>query len=303
MSKCGAQRRGNSKNFNRHRQPKYERWLSTRMGSSLQPAGLRLRHKATIQDVAICADGMDVLTAGADGTVGFWEVSSGSGAPRTIRDVASGGALRSIAQTGQDQLALGTDTGLLWLVHKSLFDSRKRPPKPIRAHRGRIWALACDADGSTVLSGSDDQTARLWDCATGKPLLRALEHESPVLWVALSDDGSKALTGCSDGSVRLWDVTSARLIEQLPSHHAAVAAVAFQRGENALFSAGMDMVIRCRRRPQSIPGDADLVLLWAEVFTGMEVDPNGEARVLEPRIWQERRQRLRRADFALEAGS
>jgi len=56
-----------------------------------------------------------------------------------------------------------------------------------------------------VVTGSKDNTARVWDVVSGKPLLLLSGQNSMVSSVAFSPDGTKVLTGSND--VHLWDIT------------------------------------------------------------------------------------------------
>ena len=68
-------------------------------------------------------------------------------------------------------------------------------------------AVAFSPDGKTVLTGSLDQTARLWDRATGRPIGGAMQHQGPVMAVAFRPDGKSVLTASGDNTVRLWPIT------------------------------------------------------------------------------------------------
>ncbi len=76
----------------------------------------------------------------------------------------------------------------------------------LNGHRRYVLQLAFSADGSTLVSTSEDQTVRLWDTATW------IEHPSPLLGhddevnaVAISDATRLVVTGSKNGEVMLWD--------------------------------------------------------------------------------------------------
>ncbi len=74
-------------------------------------------------------------------------------------------------------------------------------------------AVAFSPDGKSILTGSLDQTARLWDRATAQPIGGAMQHQGPVLGVAFRPDGKAVLTASGDNTVRVWPI--AELVDDL----------------------------------------------------------------------------------------
>ena len=73
-------------------------------------------------------------------------------------------------------------------------------------HRSSVEGVAFSPDGTLLLTGSDDKTARLWDAATQKPIGPPMKHEGPIRTVAFSVDGKTLLTASLDKTVRIWHV-------------------------------------------------------------------------------------------------
>ena len=94
-------------------------------------------------------------------------------------------------------------------------------------HGGSITSVAFAPDGKTILTGSQDATARLWDVASGREIRRLKGHEFVVTSVAFAPDGKTILTGSLDNTARLWDVATGREILRLKGHLLGVRSVAF----------------------------------------------------------------------------
>ncbi|MFE6684247.1 hypothetical protein [Streptomyces sp. NPDC057729] len=98
-------------------------------------------------------------------------------------------------------------------------------------HTGAVWAVATGVvDGRPIaVTGSDDETVRVWDLATreqvGEPLIG---HTDWVLAVATGvvDGRTVAVTGSRDGTVRVWDLTTHRQTGPALTFPAPVKAVA-----------------------------------------------------------------------------
>ena len=58
------------------------------------------------------------------------------------------------------------------------------------------------------MSGSYDQSVRVWDALTGVELKVLKGHTGYISSVAFSNNGMQIVSGSNDNSVRIWDVSS-----------------------------------------------------------------------------------------------
>jgi roadblock/LC7 domain-containing protein len=116
--------------------------------------------------------------------------------------------------------------------------------KALFSHAGTVVRVAFSPDGKAVLTGSADNTARLWEAATGRPLGQPLAHQGQVSAVAFSPDGKAVLTGSEDNTARLWDAATGRPLGQPMAHQGSVLAVAFSPDGKAVLTGSRDGTAR-----------------------------------------------------------
>jgi tetratricopeptide (TPR) repeat protein len=75
---------------------------------------------------------------------------------------------------------------------------------PPLLHGGWIWTVAFSLDGKNIVTVCGDQSARIWDAATGYPIGPPLRHPRAVHAVTFSPDGKNVLTGWTNGGARLY---------------------------------------------------------------------------------------------------
>lgn len=97
--------------------------------------------------------------------------------------------------------------------------------RSLKGHTKDVTSLSLSGDGRLALSGSEDQTAKLWDTSSGQCLQTFVGHSRPIGSVSLSADGQLALSGSSDQTVRLWETSSGRCLQTFVGHGEAVNSV------------------------------------------------------------------------------
>ena len=80
----------------------------------------------------------------------------------------------------------------------------------LKGHAGRVKSVAFSPDGQRLASGSDDNTCKIWDSATGKELFDLKGHAGWVYSVAFSPDGQRLASGSRGQTVKIWDIATGK---------------------------------------------------------------------------------------------
>ena len=125
-------------------------------------------------------------------------------------------------------------------------DPRPAPPTwllSLEGHTSMVNAVAVTPDGEQIVSGSMDDTIKVWDLQSGR-LLRSLKgHSFGVYSVAVTPDGKKVVSGSGDHTVKVWDLQSGRLLRSL-EHTNSVFALAVTPDGSQVISGSQDSTLQ-----------------------------------------------------------
>jgi WD40 repeat protein len=118
-------------------------------------------------------------------------------------------------------------TFLLILLTVSQNTFAQTQPKAILAgHTSAIFAVAFSPDGTTIATGSSDNSIRLWDSNTGEHIKTLEGHTDALHSVAFSPDGKTLISGDQARSLLVWDLDSGKVLKTL-KHSWVVKTVDF----------------------------------------------------------------------------
>ncbi|MBI1289813.1 hypothetical protein GC173_01025 [bacterium] len=205
-------------------------------------------HGGTVNSVAFSPDGTNVLTGSSDRTSRLWDTETGevlqtfTGHISTVNSVAFSpdgtriltGSL-SFHFDGEEHSYPGE--AWVWDAGTGIV------LQTFIGHTNSVRSVAFSPDGTRTLTGSYDNTARLWDVNTGQEL-QSFAHPEVVNSVAFSPDGTDILTGSNDKTARLWDASTGAALRTLSGHTNTVAGVAYSPDGTRVLTGSRDGTAR-----------------------------------------------------------
>lgn len=232
-----------------------------------------IEHKAGVRQIAFSPDSRTLAAGGFDNTLSLYDLKSRK---LTATGVGHTGGINSVAFTsdGQRLVTGGLDNTIrVWWTPATAIPADQQPVPTfspfaiLQGHTNWVLSIAVSKDGRTIVSGSRDNSARLWDMPEpGKVTWKVFEidktisavrnpnqpmvvttprkvlagHANAIEAVTISDDGKTVVTGSWDMTAKSWNAATGQVVKTFQGHKAGVWSVAISPdGKTLATAAGM----------------------------------------------------------------
>uniref|UniRef100_A0A914W6J7 WD repeat-containing protein 48 homolog n=1 Tax=Plectus sambesii TaxID=2011161 RepID=A0A914W6J7_9BILA len=203
-------------------------------------------HTDWVNDVILCCNGRNLISASSDTTVKVWNAHKGfcMSTLRTHRDYVKALAYAKdrelVASAGFDRAIFLWDVNTLTALTAS---NNTVTTSSLNGNKDSIYSLAMNSAGTVIVSGSTEKVLRVWDPRTCQKMMKLKGHTDTVKAIVVSRDGTQCLSASSDGSIRLWNLGAQRCVGQIRCHDQGVWAIQTDANFTCVYSGGKDQVV------------------------------------------------------------
>ncbi|MGZ0166324.1 MAG: protein kinase domain-containing protein, partial [Planctomycetales bacterium] len=219
-----------------------------------------LGHNGWVWDAQFSPDEKKIVTVSQDGTAIVWDANTGEpGSPFNghhgpVYSAAFSATGDAVVTGGYDKRVLvwrPSDVRPYDYTRLSSNGGVIPPPKfcSLDGHNGPVRTVAFSQDGLRIISGSQDNTIRLWDSEGGQLLKSFRGHDGAVRTVAFAQSDQVILSGSHDNSIRKWNISEYEEIrvlqgQVLEGHVDAILSAGFSPDGERIVTASRDRTAR-----------------------------------------------------------
>lgn len=230
-----------------------------------------------VNSVSFTPDGRLLASASDDLTIRLWDVATGQPVGQPLR--GHNGFVQVVVANPNPQIPLLASAGGGGDYIIRLWDWRTgEQVRELFGHTLDIWDMAFSADGQLLVSIGFDNTARVWEVASGRELFAPINLLNTPFRVAINSQSPLLATGNVEGQIELWDLTSGEAIGQpVVAHADQITGLVFSQDGRFLYTSSVDNTIKIWEMVEQtlIPAGNPLIGHTGFIY-GLDISPNGQ---------------------------
>jgi len=202
-------------------------------------------HKAEVFTAKFSPSGKHLASGSFDKEIFLWNVYGDCENYNVLR--GHGGAVLELHWSGDGQQIVSCSVDKTLHVWDAETGHRV---KKLRDHTSYVNSCCPARRGPSLVSGSDDTTARMWDVRV-RGSVTTLPHKYAITSVAMGDPGGagspnphQVLTGGLDNDIRVWDLRKNDVLFSLKGHTDTITGLRLSPDGSYVLSNAMDNSVR-----------------------------------------------------------
>lgn len=119
----------------------------------------------------------------------------------------------------------------------------RRLASNLAGSKDSIYSLAMNPAGTIIVSGSTENSLRIWDPRTCARMIKLRGHTENVKALVVSPDGQHIISGSSDGTIKEWSIGQQRCVQTIHVHTEGVWALLMNDSWSHVISGSRDQKI------------------------------------------------------------
>ncbi|KAL4241062.1 hypothetical protein ACF0H5_001840 [Mactra antiquata] len=191
-------------------------------------------HEHVIRGVHVLSDNHLVLSLDTSQKIHMWRAEDG----QTMRLYAGPTQLHAVAPNSQHCISgAGNNRLQIWkLADGSVL-------KEV-THSEKVTCIKCSRDSQYLVTGSQDQSVKVWEIDTGKIVQIIVDQSSTVQCLEITMDNETILSACTDGVIHVCSQYLGSIERKLTGHFDTVTCLNLSADDSILVSGCLDNTIR-----------------------------------------------------------
>ena len=149
----------------------------------------------------------------------------------------------------------------------------------LQGHTDPVTSVAYSPDETHIVSGSEDNTIRVWNVITGQLVAGPFHgHTGWISSVAYSPDGIHVVSGSWDNTLRVWNTTTGQPVgSPFQGHTDVVSSVAYSPAGTHIVSGSWDNILRVWNTTTgqliTAPFYGHTVKIWSSLLPTLLMEP------------------------------